>query len=94
MLKSTISKKRRVRRKKRRVRRKKRRVRRARSITVPLSADIALGDTIDDYVRRVKTSKATAYRQMADGSLRYVMVRKQRRIPHTEYVRMGLVPAE
>lgn len=53
-----------------------------------------LGDTISEYIRRVKTSKATAYRRMADGSLRYAMVGKQRRIPHTEYVRMGLVPAE
>jgi hypothetical protein len=31
---------------------------------------------------------------MADGLLRYAQVGKQRRIPHTEYVRMGLVPAE
>jgi hypothetical protein len=53
-----------------------------------------LGDTIDEDIRKVKTSRSTAYRQMSDGSLRYVMVRKQRRIPHTEYARMGLVPAE
>jgi len=53
-----------------------------------------LGDTVSEYTRKVKTSKATAYRRMADGSLRYAMVGKQRRIPHTEYVRMGLVPAE
>jgi excisionase family DNA binding protein len=70
------------------------RVRRAQSIPLPLSADAGLGDTIDEYTRRVKTSKATAYRQMADGSLRYVMVRRQRRIPHSEYKRMGLVPTE
>jgi hypothetical protein len=73
---------------------KNRQVRRARSVTVPLSADVGLGDTVAEYTRRVKTSKATAYRQMADGSLRYVMIRGQRRIPHSEYVRMGLVPAE
>jgi hypothetical protein len=53
-----------------------------------------LGDTISEYILKVKTSKATAYRRMADGSLRYAMVGKQRRIPLTEYVRMGLVPAE
>jgi hypothetical protein len=54
-----------------------------------------LGDTISEYTRKVKTSRATAYRQMADGSLRYVMVRGQRRIPQTEYVRHGWVsPAE
>jgi excisionase family DNA binding protein len=71
---------------------KRRRTRSKRVIS--LSADIALGDTVSEFTHRAKTSKATAYRMMADGSLRYVRIRGQRRIPHTEYVRLGFVPAE
>jgi excisionase family DNA binding protein len=37
------------------------------------------------------TSKPTIYRQMGTGELRYVQVRKMRRIPATELSRLGYV---
>jgi excisionase family DNA binding protein len=56
----------------------------------PASAE-ALGHSVDEACRRLNVSKPTLYRMMADGTLRYVLVRKMRRIPTEEYRRLGLI---
>jgi excisionase family DNA binding protein len=70
--------------------RKRRRHRRTRA---PVLA--VLGDTVDQFVAKTNTSRATAFRMMADGRLRYVKLGPRlRRIPTSEYARLGLVEAD
>jgi excisionase family DNA binding protein len=69
--------------------RKRRRHRRERARVVAV-----LGDTVDQFVAKTNTSRATAFRMMADGRLRYVKLGlRLRRIPTSEYARLGLVEA-
>ena len=47
--------------------------------------------TVNEYCGHVGESRATAYRKMASGELRYVQDKPgaPRRIPHSEYTRRG-----
>jgi excisionase family DNA binding protein len=53
---------------------------------------IALTDTINEFCAKVKCSRIKAYRMMQAGTLRYAQIGGQRRIPHTEYQRLGVIP--
>lgn len=52
----------------------------------------ALTDTVNEFCAKMKVSRNKAYQMMRDGALRYVQMGGQRRIPHTEYQRMGVIP--
>jgi excisionase family DNA binding protein len=70
--------------------RKQRRHRRGRARLIAV-----LGDTVDQFVAKTNTSRATAFRMMADGRLRYVKLGPRlRRIPTSEYERLGLIEAK
>jgi excisionase family DNA binding protein len=57
-----------------------------------ISALPRLAYTINEWARLTKQSRATIYRQMADGRLRYVSLGERiRRIPASESERLGLV---
>jgi excisionase family DNA binding protein len=57
-----------------------------------ISALPRLAYTIDEWCRITQQSRATIYRQMADGRLRYVVLGERiRRIPASEGERLGLV---
>ena len=45
-------------------------------------------DTITEFCARMKCSRATVYRMMKDGELRFIQVRGERRIPRSEYARL------
>jgi hypothetical protein len=56
-----------------------------------------LADTVNQWCDRTGDSRATAFRKMADGRLRYVQDTPggPRKIPHSEYTRHGYdLPAE
>ena len=54
-----------------------------------------LGDSVQDFIDRTGISRPTAYRMMADGRLKFIQVTDDmRRIPTSEYVRLGFVTAE
>jgi excisionase family DNA binding protein len=55
-------------------------------------AQIALADTVNEFCAKMKCSRVTAYSMMRDGDLKYVQIGKQRRIPHSEYRRLGVIP--
>jgi excisionase family DNA binding protein len=66
---------------------KRRRVRRNQRPTLP-----RLGDSIQDFIDRTGISRPTVYRMMADGRLKFIQVTDDmRRIPTSEYVRLGFV---
>jgi excisionase family DNA binding protein len=68
---------------------KRRRVRRSKPTLT------RLGDSVQDFVTRTGISRPTAYRMMADGRLRFIQVTDDlRRIPTSEYVRLGFISAE
>ena len=50
-----------------------------------------LADTISEYCERTHQSRSTVFRQMERGDLRFVQVAPgyPRRIPHSEYRRLG-----
>jgi excisionase family DNA binding protein len=51
--------------------------------------------SVNEWCESTGTSKPTTYRMMADGRLRYVQIGKRtRKIPITEYTRLGLPPPE
>ena len=51
-----------------------------------------LGDSVQDFTDRTGISRPTAYRMMADGRLKFIQVTDaMRRIPTSEYVRLGFV---
>ena len=51
-----------------------------------------LGDSVQDFIDRTGISRPTAYRMMADGRLKFIQVTDDmRRIPTSEYVRLGFV---
>ena len=51
--------------------------------------------TVAEWCESTGTSKPSAYRAMAGGRLHYVQMSKRvRRIPTTEYERLGLVAPE
>jgi excisionase family DNA binding protein len=49
-------------------------------------------DTVTEFCSRMKCSRATAYRMMRDGELKFIQVRSERRIPRSEYQRLGMPP--
>jgi excisionase family DNA binding protein len=51
----------------------------------------AQADTITAFCAKMKCSRPTVYRMMKDGELKYIQIRGERRIPHSEYVRLGVV---
>jgi excisionase family DNA binding protein len=51
----------------------------------------AQADTITEFCAKMKCSRPTVYRMMRDGELKYIQIRGERRIPHSEYVRLGAV---
>jgi excisionase family DNA binding protein len=52
-----------------------------------------LAYSIKEWCELVNISRASAYRMMADGRLRYVEIAGVRRIPAEENVRLGLSTA-
>jgi excisionase family DNA binding protein len=50
----------------------------------------AQADTITEFCAKMKCSRPTVYRMMKDGELKYIQIRGERRIPHSEYGRLGL----
>jgi excisionase family DNA binding protein len=46
--------------------------------------------SVREWCQSTGISKATTYRMMADGRLRYVTIGRSRKIPITEYTRLGL----
>jgi excisionase family DNA binding protein len=50
----------------------------------------AEADTLTEFCAKMKCSRATAYRMMDEGKLKYIQLRNERRIPHSEYGRLGL----
>lgn len=55
-------------------------------------APTRLGDSIQDFIDRTGISRATAYRMMADGRVKFIQVTDDmRRIPTSEYVRLGFI---
>ena len=51
--------------------------------------------SVDEWCESTGFSKPTTYRWMADGRLRYVQFgSRMRKIPTTEYARLGLLPSE
>jgi excisionase family DNA binding protein len=53
-----------------------------------------LYDTPDQFCHKTNTSRSTVWRMMRDGRLRYVKFGPRlRRIPTSEYERLGLVEA-
>jgi hypothetical protein len=53
-----------------------------------------LYDTPDEFARKISVSRATVWRMMLDGRLKYVKFTPRiRRIPTSEYERLGLVEA-
>jgi excisionase family DNA binding protein len=54
---------------------------------------VQLADSIDEFMRKANVSRATVWRMMKAGKLRFVRLGERiRRIPITEYERLGLVP--
>ena len=49
--------------------------------------------TVSEWAEATRLSKATTYRMMADGRLRYVQIGRTRRIPAEEQRRLGLSTA-
>ena len=49
----------------------------------------ALAHTIDEFAVRANVSRVTVYRMMTDGELRFIQIRGRRRIPVSEYTRLG-----
>jgi excisionase family DNA binding protein len=47
--------------------------------------------TVSEWCESTGISRPTAYRMMADGTLRFVQIRGTRRIPADESVRLGFV---
>lgn len=52
---------------------------------------IALTDTVNEFCVKMKCSRVVAYDMMRKGQLKYIKFRKRRRIPHSEYQRLGVV---
>jgi excisionase family DNA binding protein len=52
-----------------------------------------LAYSVNEWCELVNISRASAYRMMADGRLRYVEIAGVRRIPAKENVRLGLEAA-
>jgi excisionase family DNA binding protein len=50
-----------------------------------------LADTINEFCAKMKCSRAQAYVLMGNGKIRYIQFGRQRRIPHSEYRRLGVV---
>ena len=51
-----------------------------------------LGDSVQDFIDRTGISRPTTYRMMADGRLKFIQVTDDmRRIPTSEYVRLGFI---
>ena len=50
--------------------------------------------SVSEWCESTGISKPTAYRMMANGKLRFVQVSESRKIPTTEYTRLGLLPEE
>jgi excisionase family DNA binding protein len=48
----------------------------------------AEADTITEFCAKMKCSRLTVYRMMKDGELKYIQIRGERRIPHSEYRRL------
>jgi excisionase family DNA binding protein len=73
--------------KKKRLRRKLLPARRkARQRAVPAEA---LAHTINEFAARANVSRVTVYRMMNASALRFIRVRGMRRIPVSEYSRLG-----
>ena len=47
--------------------------------------------TVSEFAEATAISKPTLYRMMASGKLRYTQIGDIRRIPVSEYVRLGLL---
>jgi hypothetical protein len=72
--------------------RERKRKRRRKREQKPRTPPPRLTDSVRDFCARTGVSVQTAYKLMADGRLRYVQVTDDlRRIPTTEYVRLGFV---
>jgi len=67
--------------------RRRRQRKRTRVVTV-------LGDTVNEFCTKVGVSRATAFRMMKRGDLRYVQLGpRSRRIITSEYQRLGFLSA-
>ena len=52
-----------------------------------------MGYSVTEWAELTGTSRPTVYRQMDAGELRFILLRKMRRIPATELVRLKLIAA-
>jgi hypothetical protein len=60
----------------------------------PTPTNAPVADRLDVFIAKTGISRAVAYRLMSAGRLRYVQLSDRvRLIPHSEYVRLGLVAA-
>ena len=50
----------------------------------------ALLHTVNEFAERARVSRVTVYRMINSGELRSVLLLNSRRIPVTEYTRLGL----
>jgi hypothetical protein len=74
---------------------KKRRSREPSRARLPIALANELSDTVLEFRRKLKISHATAYRMMQRGEVNYIQITsKIRRIPLSEYRRLGFVSAE
>jgi hypothetical protein len=52
-----------------------------------------LGDSIQEFMTKANVSRATVWRMMKTGKLRFIRLSDRiRRIPTSEYRRLGLIP--
>jgi hypothetical protein len=52
-----------------------------------------LGDSIQEFMAKANVSRATVWRMMKSGELRFIRLSERiRRIPTSEYRRLGLIP--
>jgi excisionase family DNA binding protein len=54
----------------------------------------AVAVTVNEFSAATRLSKPTVYRMMQVGKLRYAQIGGTRRIPVTEYTRLGLTDGE
>jgi hypothetical protein len=51
-----------------------------------------LGDTVNDFCAKMRCSRQYAYKLMREKKLKYFLFNKRRRIPVSEYARLGVPP--
>jgi excisionase family DNA binding protein len=54
----------------------------------------AVAVTVAEFSAATRLSKPTIYRMMQTGKLRFAQIGAMRRIPVTEYARLGLIDSE